>query len=538
MTLITMCTLPFLDLSYANVIDFKNEDTRQKYFDSRLIFKIESNVKYDSSQQYITINKPIEDCDRIDYLHFRDKKDKQYFYFITNKIQVNQTSTKLEIELDVWQTYLFSYDFLHSFIERSHVNRWSAGYPIAYTEDEGLDIGEYVQIKSPEIICSMEDSIVITSSVPIGKVPLPVGGGGEIPDPNPNPNPNPNPPTKFLPSKKGYRFVKGYEGFAPTGAYFSGESFKTAGYGITENYQSSYYQRLLPFPCSEKLASEVYGDMLIAQFANKIRDRLIKDNVNQSKISSQRFDVLCSLGMNTGLGNLFGSTLWKMIVTNIDDSKIAAQIEKSFITSNGNVLQGLVLRRKAESNIWKNGVYEMRKILKYNNSGGANGYVTDNNGDGYIPPKFDDPISPPFNNLRKINNQFGKWTCPTKGTVTALYPNYNSGGYHRGNDIANMSGTDIYAMRNGTVIKSGTYTGGGMETYGKVIFIEHGSGLSTRYAHNSQLLVKVGDKVVEGQVIAKMGTTGNSTGNHLHFEVLKNSEVVNPSDLKYMEVIK
>ena len=58
--------------------------------------------------------------------------------------------------------------------------------------------------------------------------------------------------------------------------------------------------------------------------------------------------------------------------------------------------------------------------------------------------------------------------------------------------------------------------------------ISHGNGYVTRYAHNSKLMVKVGDKVEKGQVIAKMGSTGRSTGPHVHFEVVKNGQVVNP----------
>lgn len=142
------------------------------------------------------------------------------------------------------------------------------------------------------------------------------------------------------------------------------------------------------------------------------------------------------------------------------------------------------------------------------------------------------------NGLPQITNAHGNFSMPTYGRVTAGYPYYNSGGKHNGVDIANSSGTPIYAMRSGNVVKSGFYSGGGMETYGNVIFIDHGNGIQTRYAHNSQLLVKVGDIVSEGQLISKMGTTGNSKGNHLHFEVLKDGVRTHPApSLKYGDTV-
>lgn len=109
-------------------------------------------------------------------------------------------------------------------------------------------------------------------------------------------------------------------------------------------------------------------------------------------------------------------------------------------------------------------------------------------------------------------------------TVSAGYPNYSSGRYHGGVDFPVPSGSSVYAAASGTVIiaKNLNYS------YGHYLVIDHGNGLSTLYAHNTTLLVGVGSHVTKGQVIARSGSTGNSTGPHCHFEVRVNGTRVNP----------
>ncbi|MCQ2553053.1 MAG: peptidoglycan DD-metalloendopeptidase family protein [Clostridia bacterium] len=97
---------------------------------------------------------------------------------------------------------------------------------------------------------------------------------------------------------------------------------------------------------------------------------------------------------------------------------------------------------------------------------------------------------------------------------------------HTGIDIGAGMGTDILAANSGKVIKA-AYNAGG---YGYYVMIDHGGGIVTLYAHSSKLLVSAGDIVVRGQTIAKVGSTGMSTGPHLHFEVRVNGQYVNPLD--------
>lgn len=96
---------------------------------------------------------------------------------------------------------------------------------------------------------------------------------------------------------------------------------------------------------------------------------------------------------------------------------------------------------------------------------------------------------------------------------------------HKGMDIAADSGTDIYAAAGGTVLKAGWNDGG----YGNFVEIDHGNGYVTLYAHASEVYVEPGQTVEKGDVIAAVGTTGDSTGNHCHFEVIYNNNYLNPA---------
>lgn len=116
---------------------------------------------------------------------------------------------------------------------------------------------------------------------------------------------------------------------------------------------------------------------------------------------------------------------------------------------------------------------------------------------------------------------------PLKGAGT-ISSGYGSrwGSFHKGIDFAAAAGTPVYASAAGKVIYSGYNSGG----YGKLVIIEHSNGYQTYYAHNSSLYVNVGENVSQGERIAGVGTTGDSTGNHLHFEIRKNGTPVNPSN--------
>jgi len=94
---------------------------------------------------------------------------------------------------------------------------------------------------------------------------------------------------------------------------------------------------------------------------------------------------------------------------------------------------------------------------------------------------------------------------------------------HEGTDFAASYGTPIYATADGVVIHAGWQSG-----YGKLVKIQHEFGIETRYAHQSEIRVKVGQRVSRGEQIGAMGSTGRSTGTHLHYEVRVGGQAVNP----------
>lgn len=130
---------------------------------------------------------------------------------------------------------------------------------------------------------------------------------------------------------------------------------------------------------------------------------------------------------------------------------------------------------------------------------------------------------------RELNKQVYPEGSPVKtGWISSYFGNRSDpftgfNEFHKGLDIAGPAGTHVDAVAAGVVTWAGPRSG-----YGNMVEINHGNGLATRYCHNEKLLVKVGDMVHKGEEVALMGSTGRSTGPHLHFEVLKNGAAVNP----------
>jgi murein DD-endopeptidase MepM/ murein hydrolase activator NlpD len=130
--------------------------------------------------------------------------------------------------------------------------------------------------------------------------------------------------------------------------------------------------------------------------------------------------------------------------------------------------------------------------------------------DGVIAIPSDKPV--------RVNVEF------TSGFGVRSDPFERGAAFHPGIDLAGQYGTPIYATADGTVLRAGWNSGG----YGNLVEIDHGRGISTRYGHMSAILVQAGEHVTRGEQIGRMGSTGRSTGNHLHYEVRIDGRAVNP----------
>jgi murein DD-endopeptidase MepM/ murein hydrolase activator NlpD len=132
-------------------------------------------------------------------------------------------------------------------------------------------------------------------------------------------------------------------------------------------------------------------------------------------------------------------------------------------------------------------------------------------------------LSEPVTEIRRVGTKTPpQFIRPASGYLSSRYGR-RWGRNHNGIDIAGSHGSAIKAAAAGTVTYSGWMSG-----YGNYVIIDHGNGYQTAYGHNSSLLVSKGQRVSQGQTIAKMGNTGRSTGTHLHFEIKKNGVFQNP----------
>lgn len=207
--------------------------------------------------------------------------------------------------------------------------------------------------------------------------------------------------------------------------------------------------------------------------------------------------------------------------------------EDKKITTRGDI------ERKQEIKEYK--VYELiinEEILYFDNFENANkkkNYLLNNTIN--LPVVLNENIQNNLDNISSedlvnstINKYINKYKKPTtcfptiSHKVSSTFGKRSRGDYHTGIDLCGKYGDDIYAYKSGKVIKV-QYSN---VSYGNMVLIEHNDGTKTRYAHMSSIIVSNGQYVDCGQKIGYMGSTGNSTGNHLHFEIIINNKAVNP----------
>ncbi|MBS5164549.1 MAG: peptidoglycan DD-metalloendopeptidase family protein [Butyricicoccus pullicaecorum] len=195
-------------------------------------------------------------------------------------------------------------------------------------------------------------------------------------------------------------------------------------------------------------------------------------------------------------------TMMEQVESNMDSArKLAAQMDAEREQINAEIAE--LSRREAEA-ARKRAQEEKRKAAQQNSSSSHTAVFSGGS------------MRWPCPNYSYISSEFGARVHPITGE-------WQSG--HKGIDIASGKGNPILAAKSGTVVKSYLSS-----SYGNYVVVSHGGGLMTAYAHMSKRMVSVGDTVSAGQQIGTVGSTGNSTGNHLHFEVYVDGAVVNPMD--------
>lgn len=511
--------LPRLNPSYEHVYDFKDVESRNAFFESKKEYYIKSNVQHEGNLTYIDVNVEFHKLNSFDYL-FYNGYDRVYFYFITNIKFVTSSASRLYLSLDVFNTYFYDVTFQDSFIDRMHVPRWAGDdkdIPAYELADEGLAIGEY-QLKKDEEICEMEKTVVIASSVPLGVVELEGSGSGRNDYADPESISNWK---EGSPSSQCIRYIKGYEGFGQY-SYVGADGIPTIGYGCASHAFPTLYNELKALePVSEEVASQYLVRMASENFGEPILDKCI----NSLNVSKQcQFDALVSLAYNSGTGSVTGENSLTRAIKTGDEATIRNAWENFKITSNGVVLQGLIDRRKEEANMFF-GQYSFRPIVTINADGSYGETLTDNDGNGWLPTDTgvtDDDSTEGYGGHMSITNSLGDgWLIPVTGAYVSSDYGYRNCPFHgremhNGIDLACAGGTKILAPKSGTVIETGSHSS--MGNYTK---IEHANGVITIYMHQQKILVNEGDTVKRCQEIGLVGTTGSSTGNHLHWEFRK-----------------
>lgn len=142
-----------------------------------------------------------------------------------------------------------------------------------------------------------------------------------------------------------------------------------------------------------------------------------------------------------------------------------------------------------------------------------------------VPAPPGKPAGPEYRSPEIAAERSTNWVWPVEqARILSYFGAPRSGHSHGGIDIGGKHGAPVLAARSGRVV----YSGVGMRGYGKTVILDHGNGLASLYAHNSKLLVRVGQRVDQGRPVALMGRTGNATAEHCHFEIRRDDKPVDP----------
>lgn len=265
-------------------------------------------------------------------------------------------------------------------------------------------------------------------------------------------------------------------------------------FSILSAYENTIYAQIGENNIDSLIENKKYQD--------ELKDKISKleEEINTKKQSIENINNNSDNGESEGLQVVTLSFVEENHSKKENKDRLQATVEKEIST--------LVQDKYETEKQLEESMIQGVKIEKYIEQEKAN-YLKDNNLQ-YISGIW------PLESYTTISSPFGERIHPITGELK----------FHKGIDIPAPQDTAILAADDGIVIYSDTQNG-----YGNVVKIKHFDGKETIYAHNNSNVVSVGDIVKQGDTIAKVGTTGNSTGNHIHFEILVDGEVIDPLDV-------
>ena len=398
---------------YDYIKTFSSKEEQTHYFNTLGSIRVD-DTNYIKMHKTINVKYSFDylESEGINYIIFNNGY-KDIHAFIINKRYIREELTELIFEVDVIQTYMFDFTIGNSFIERKvcNINEIT-------DFDEGIYIGEHTIVqdntvlnktskyfamfngfKEQELIFNDNGKLASVVDIPYStSKPLTTIDGVQY-------------PLYFMPlydqseyksavyedvgissggsavygdaiSKKIYRFLKGYEAFAPK-AFVDSGGVPTIGYGVTES--NPYWNSLFP-ECTEEKASRVLAETMYNSYAVPLYKDMQSLGVDMATVKQNHFDAFLSLAYNGGLGAVTSSPMYAKWIINKDDQTVTDQWATWYIRdNNGNVQQGLIDRRQKEVEIFKNNNYIYKPIGIVNQDGVITGNLSDNNGNGFIP---------------------------------------------------------------------------------------------------------------------------------------------------------
>ena len=533
MATVNLYSVPECDMAYEHAPYFESRSAQSQWMLGRRKLQImDVNISVDPNRTSVTLPHSYEEIEswNVDYASLSDPSGKTLYYFVADYDYTTTSATTLILVLDPLQTFMFDIDFKDSFVERCHVDRWTDdNMPTKEFEAEGLEFGEHIQKEKIKIKQVTENNYLIVASNPLGIINRKNRKDGDYPDGTGGDPGDCGDWKEGIISVEGYRFIKGWEGFA-TLPYKDHVGFWTIGYGITEKYQKKLYDQLYKGGkgCTEEEAAKVMYDIVNSDYGKPIVEACKKLGVTKQ----YQFDALCSLSFNAGPSSVTGKNpITDAIKADINNEAVIRAAWETY------KLAGGAERRRQECDIFFNKLPKPRPIVTIKPDGKYGPPVSENGGDGWLPTCGSDPGGDTFEAAGH------KWQYPVRGKkclVTAKFGNYPTRpGKHYGIDMApkdGAAGLPIYATRDGVVEVAGPWGDAGNMV--RILHDDLNPQLKTLYMHNKTVNVKVGDRVKAGDVIATMGTTGNSTGVHCHYQLEKppygNANAINP--IPHLEV--